>query len=278
MMNPWKLKSEMCAIGRRMVERGLVAAFEGNISARLGPDRVLCTPNLVCKGSLQPEDLASVDMTGKQVAGQKPCTSELLLHLAIYRRRPDVAAIVHAHPPHATAFAMAHEPIPGCLTAEAEVFLGEVPLAPYVTPGTQAVGDAVAPYAEHANAVLLANHGTVSFGKTLEEALFRTEILEAYCRSVILSRQIGTPQPLGAENVRALLASKQQLGLAARRSGLDDKGTRGTPPQATRAPLHEETVQDRAAGTAPPAATAELESLIREIADRVMAEMNGRPN
>src|SRR5262245_53819338 len=134
MANAWKLKQEICDVGRRIYERGLVAAFEGNLSARLGPDRVLCTPSGLCKGLLKPEDLCIVDMTGKQVDSRaagfslsptRTRSSEILLHLAVYRERKDVEAVVHTHAPHATAFAITHTAVPSCISAEVEVYLGE---------------------------------------------------------------------------------------------------------------------------------------------------------
>jgi L-fuculose-phosphate aldolase len=230
MANPWKLKQEMCEVGRRIYDRGLVSAFEGNLSARLGPDRLLCTPSGLCKALLKPEDLCMVDMDGKQVDGhtsafgsapQRKRSSEILLHVAIYRERPDVQAVVHTHAPHATAFAITHTAVPSCISAEVEVYLGEVPLAPYATPGTSAVGESVAPLIRNSNVVLLANHGTVSCGKSLEEALHFTEILEAYCRLLLLARPLGPVQRLSDEQMRDLMAAKRKLGLPDRRAALE---------------------------------------------------------
>src|SRR5262245_13016805 len=228
MPNPWKLKQDMCEVGRRIYERGLVSAFEGNLSARIAPDRVLCTPSGLCKGLLKPEDLCVVDMSGRQVDSgasgfsrtpTRTRSSEILLHLAIYRERPDVQAVVHTHAPHATAFAITHTAVPSCISAEVEVYVGEVPMAPYATPGTAEVGESVAPLVRDANVILLANHGTVSCGKSLEEALNRTEILEAYCRQLLLARPLGPPQRLSDQNMRDLLAIKQKLGIPDRRAG-----------------------------------------------------------
>ena len=278
MPSPWKLKTEMCEIGRRMYSRGLIAAFEGNLSVRLGPDRVLCTPTLICKGFLKPEDLCTVDMDGKQISGQSRRTSEVLLHLAIYRQREDVQAVVHAHPPHALAFALTHEPIPKCLLAEVEAFLGEVPTAPYATPGTQEFADTVAPFVGQANAILLANHGTVSYEKSLEQALFLTEILESYCRMLILSRQLGTAKQLSEQNIRDILALKQRLGLPDRRTGLEDCDLCGNDVVGRG---YEQQQPGAVAGTSdetgPAAATAaELEALVQRIADRVLSEVSRR--
>src|SRR5881398_2579143 len=145
-MNEYKLKDQICEIGRRIYAKGFAAANDGNITIRIGDNEVLCTPTMVSKGFLKPEDICKVDMEGKQLAGTRKRTSEVLLHLAIYKERPDVKACVHCHPPYATAFAVAHEPIPKCVLPEVEVFLGEVPISIYETPGDNRFASTVLPY------------------------------------------------------------------------------------------------------------------------------------
>lgn len=208
-----QLKRDICDIGRRVYNKGFAAANEGNISARLGRDQVLCTPTMHSKGFLQPGDICTVDLSGRQIAGDKKRTSEVMLHLAIYRQRPDLRAVVHCHPPHATAFAIAREPIPQCVLPEAEVFLGEVPIAPYATPGGQAFADTIAPFLKQSKVILLANHGTVSFDQTVERAYWWTEILDAYCRILILTRSLNGFQYLSNAEAHELLALKQSWGL-----------------------------------------------------------------
>ncbi|MER3415242.1 MAG: aldolase [Gemmataceae bacterium] len=220
--NERSLREEICEIGRRLYQRGFAAANDGNISARLGPKEVLCTPTMICKGFMKPEDLCVVDYDGNQVRGQRKRTSEILLHLAIYKARPDVMAVVHCHPPHATAFAVAHEPIPKCVLPEVEVFLGEVPIARYETPGTQAFAETVLPFVAHCNTVILANHGTVSFGPDVEKAYWYTEILDAYCRILVLARQLGRVNTFSGDKTRELLELKKRLGLDDPRFGLED--------------------------------------------------------
>ncbi len=275
MANLWKLKQEICEIGRRIYDRGLVAAFEGNISARLGPDRVLCTPSLVCKGRLKPEDLCVVDMAGKQSSGERKRSSEIFLHLAVYRERPDVEAVIHTHPPHTVAFALTHTKLPQCVTAEVEVFLGEVPLAPYATPGTPELGETIVPFVRDSNATILSNHGAVSWGRTLDEALNRTEILEAYCRTLLLARQLGPLQRLTDQNMRDLLAVKQTLGLPDRRIGRETFENcdltsnnvfgRGFCESSN------DSVQNEVSASCDQ--NADLEAMVREITNRVMASM-----
>src|SRR5207302_9941193 len=153
-----------------------------------------------------------VDYNGQQIAGSRKRTSEVLLHLAVYKNRPDINAVVHCHPPHATAFAVAHEPIPKCVLPEVEVFLGEVPIAKYATPGDQRLPNTIVPYVKDCNTILLANHGTVTFGPTLENAYFNSEIIDAYCRILILSKLLGRVNYFDDQKTRDLLALKKRLG------------------------------------------------------------------
>src|SRR3954447_24530939 len=211
-MTEYQHKEQMCEIGRRLYNRGFAAANDGNITVRLGPNEFLCTPTMVSKGFMKPDDICKVDGAGKQLAGKKKRTSEVLLHLAVYKERPDVNAVVHCHPPYATAFAVAQEPIPKCVLPEVEVFLGEVPMAVYETPGTQKFAETIVPYVKGSNTIILANHGTVTFGPTLEKAYFNTEIIDAYCRILILARQLGRVNYFSEEQTRELLALKKRLG------------------------------------------------------------------
>ena len=212
-INDRKLKEEICEIGRRVYNKGFAAANDGNISIRVGENEVLCSPTMICKGFMTPDDICAVDLDGNQIAGKRKRTSEILLHLAIMKHRPDVKAVVHCHPPHATAFAVAGEPIPQCILPEIEVFMGEVPIAPYETPGAQAFADTVVPFLKATNTIILKNHGTISFGKTLEEAYWKTEILDAYCRILLLTKQLGKPVDyLDEVKSRELLDLKKRLG------------------------------------------------------------------
>ncbi len=211
-IHDWSLKEEICEIGRRVYDKGFAAANDGNISIRVGENEVLCSPTMICKGFMQPEDICAVDLDGNQIAGQRKRTSEVLLHLTIMKHRPDVKAVVHCHPPHATAFAVAGEPIPQCVLPEVEVFMGEVPLAPYETPGGQKFADTVIPFLEGTNTIILASHGTVSFGKDLVDAYWKTEILDAYCRILLLAKQLGNVNYFDERQTRELLDLKQRLG------------------------------------------------------------------
>jgi L-fuculose-phosphate aldolase len=212
MQNLHQIKQDMCDIGRRIYNRQFAAANDGNITVRVGENEVLCTPTLHCKGFLKPDDISLVDMTGKQLSGRKKRSSEALLHLEIYRQREDIRSVVHCHPPHATAFAIAREPIPQCILPEVEVFLGDVPITKYETPGGQAFADTIIPFVKKTNVMILANHGTVSYGETVEQAYWWTEILDSYCRMLMLARQLGHVAYLSEGQSRELLDLKDKWG------------------------------------------------------------------
>lgn len=211
-MNEYKIKEQMCEIGRRLYAKGFAAANDGNITYRLNDKEILCTPTMVSKGYMKPDDICKVDYNGKQLAGTRKRTSEVLLHLVVYKLNPAINAVVHCHPPHATAFAVAHEPIPKCVLPEVEVFLGEVPISVYETPGDQRFADTIAPFVKDCNTILLANHGTITFGPTLENAYFNTEIIDAYCNILILSKILGRVNYFDEQKTKELLALKKRLG------------------------------------------------------------------
>jgi L-fuculose-phosphate aldolase len=212
MQNLHKIKQDMCEIGRRIYDRQFAAANDGNITVRVSENEVLCTPTLQCKGFLKPDDIALIDMNGKQISGRKKRSSEALLHLEIYRQREDVKSVVHCHPPHATAFAIAHEPIPQCILPEVEVFLGDVPITKYETPGGQEFADTIIPFVKRTNILILANHGTVSYGESVEQAYWWTEILDSYCRMLLLAKQLGNVSFLSGQKSQELLDLKDQWG------------------------------------------------------------------
>ncbi|MEM7557592.1 MAG: class II aldolase/adducin family protein, partial [Planctomycetota bacterium] len=212
MVNAHKIKQDICEIGRRIYNKGFAAANDGNITVRISDNEVLCTPTMHSKGFLKPDDISTIDMTGKQIAGRKKRSSEALLHLEIYKQRPEIKSVVHCHPPHATAFAVAREPIPQCVLPEVEVFLGDVPITKYETPGGQQFADTIIPFVEKSNVIILANHGTVSFGEDVEKAYWWTEILDAYCRILMLSRQLGKVNYLDQQKSVELLELKDKWG------------------------------------------------------------------
>jgi L-fuculose-phosphate aldolase len=212
MLNEFKIKEQICEIGRRVYAKGFAAANDGNISYRWSDKEIICSPTMVSKGFMKPEDICKVDYEGKQLAGTRKRSSEILLHLAVYKHRPDVRAVVHCHPPHATAFAVAGVPVPKCVLPEVEVFLGEVPTAIYETPGSQKFADTIVPHLKSSNTIILANHGTVTFGPDLEKAYWNSEIIDAYCRILILAQQLGNVNYFTQKQTGELLDLKKKLG------------------------------------------------------------------
>jgi L-fuculose-phosphate aldolase len=219
-----ELKKQICEVGRRLWQRAYVDGNGGNVAIRVGEGLALCTPTLVSKGFMKPEDLCLVDLDGNQMAGGKKRTSEILMHLQIMKQQPRALATVHCHPPHATAFAVAQVEPPTCMIPEIEVFIGRVPIAPYRTPGTPEMGKLVADLVDKHNTVLMGNHGAVSWSHvSVEDAYFKMEILEAYCRTVWVASQLGQPlKTFTAEQLKDLLKIKQNLGIPDPRIGLKE--------------------------------------------------------
>jgi len=193
------------------MERGLIAGAEGNLAVRIGPDRVLVTPRGRSKGDLAPEDLVEVDLEGRRLWGAREASTELGMHLAILRARADVGAVVHAHPPVATGFATAGQSVDCDCVPELIATVGRVPLVPYGTPGTPELGEQLLPLIAGHDALLLANHGAVTMGRTLEEALYRMESLEQGARILLVSRLVGGPVRLFQGDVARLDALRDVM-------------------------------------------------------------------
>ncbi|RLB58869.1 MAG: class II aldolase/adducin family protein [Deltaproteobacteria bacterium] len=230
-------------IGHRLWQRGLVSGSDGNISVRLDGGRLLVTPSGVSKGFLDPDRLLEVDLDGNPLpGGDRPAasagntngnlgdrpgnlgdrpagsggrpSSELAMHLQIYRRRPEIGAVVHAHPPVATAFASSGQALDSCLLSEAVLLLGTVPLVPFATPSTEEVPRALEPYLERCDAVLLQNHGAVTWAADLETAWMRMETVETTAQVLWLTRGLGGEVALGREQVESLMRVRRQAGLS----------------------------------------------------------------
>lgn len=275
MMNIQKVKQEICEIGDRLYKKGFAAANDGNISYRISETQLVCTPTGISKGFMKPEDLCLVDMnSGKQVSGKRKMTSEVKLHIAIMKERPELKSVVHCHPPHATAFGIAREPVPSCVLPEVEIFLGDVPVAKYDIPGSQNFADTILPFVHKSNVIILANHGTVSFGETVEKAYWWTEILDAYCRMLMLARGLGSINYFTEPEAKALLDLKQKWGMSDPRIGAqncdicandsfrDSWKAAGVEPRAFQAPSYLHSSE----GQAP----LDQEALIQAITSRVM--------
>jgi L-fuculose-phosphate aldolase len=284
-LNEHKLKEQICEIGRRVYNKGFAAANDGNISVRLNDKEIMCTPTMVSKGFMKPEDICKVDYEGKQIAGTRKRSSEILLHLSVYKHRPDVQSVVHCHPPHATAFAVAHEPIPKCILPEVEVFLGEVPIAVYETPGGQKFAETIVPYLKDCNTILLANHGTITFGPTLEKAYWNSEIIDAYCNILILSKQLGRVNYFSEGQTRELLDFKKKLGYDDPRlrnensdmcgNSVFDRGYSDFVPKAVAFAKEEGASCGGSCPTTTKAEITDVDELVRIVTDKVMAALAG---
>ncbi len=218
-----RAKREIVRAARKLWVREYVDGNGGNISCRVTDDYVLCTPTLLSKADVQPSDIVMVDLHGRQVAGTKPRSSEIWLHVAIMRAVPAARAVIHCHPPHATAYAATGRVPPEWLLAEPEVFLGPIGWVAYETPGTQAAADAAAEVATRHNTLMLANHGVACWADTVTHAEWHVENLDTYCRTLLLAAQL--PAPLAAippEKLRELLDLKRRLGLPDLRYDLSD--------------------------------------------------------
>jgi len=195
-MNELQLRGALCEVGRRLWQRNLIGGAEGNISCRLSPRQLLITPSGVSKGHLKPNELLIIDLKGELIKGEGKVSSEYRLHTAIYAGRPDCQAVVHAHPPVATGFALAGEDIPDNLLPESAVVLGSVATVPFAMPGTDEMSEAIAPLVEDHKTFLLANHGAAAMGSDLYDACYRMETLERVATVILHAKTIGGARPL----------------------------------------------------------------------------------
>ena len=198
------LKKLICDLGRRSYSKNFNDGNGGNFSVKIGDNLVLCTPTMVSKGSMTPADMCFVDLDGNQLAGSRKRTSEILAHLAIMKRQPLCRACCHAHPPHATAYALAGIRPPRNINPETEIFIGEVGLAEYGTPGTQAMADKVGEAGVDHDCVFMLNHGIMTWACDIETAFWKMENIEAHCYTVMLAAQIGGAKQFSAEKVEEL--------------------------------------------------------------------------
>ncbi len=214
------LKDRICHIGKRIWSKGYVDGNGGNITVRVGDNLVLCTPTLISKGFMTPDDICMVDLDGNQVAGTRPRTSEVNTHLGIMKNEPKAKSCVHAHPVYATAFAVAGVTPPSCLIPEPEVFLGEIGFASYQTPGTPENAREVGQLAKKHQSILMQNHGVICWGKDVEDAYWKMENTDAFCQTVSITMQIGGPKKYGPDKLKELIVLRKKLGMPDHR--LDD--------------------------------------------------------
>ena len=211
--NENELRRKIVEIGRLTFEKGWVAANDGNISVRLDNEQILATPTGVSKGMMSPEDLIVVDYRGRKIRGRLESTSEIAMHIAIYNGRPDIHAVVHVHPPVATGFASAGIPLNKAVLPEVVIGLGCIPTAAYGLPGTPALTEPLIPLIPQYDAILLANHGAVAYGKDLLQAYFRMETVEHFARINLVAEMLGGAKPLPRAEVDKLFDSRTRYGV-----------------------------------------------------------------
>ncbi|WML39845.1 class II aldolase/adducin family protein [Neobacillus sp. OS1-2] len=214
MITEIKFKKQICDIGKRIYDKGFVAANDGNISIRISDDQFLITPTGVSKGSLTPEMIIKVDIHGNVLDGEYRPTSEMKMHLLVYKERPDIQAVVHVHPPYATAFAIAGIPLDQALMPESVVYLGTIPIAEYGTPSTEEVPNAVKKHVREHQGVLLENHGALTWGKDLEHAYYLMESLEFTAKINWIAKQLNGDRELSKTHVNTLVEMKTKMGIA----------------------------------------------------------------
>jgi L-fuculose-phosphate aldolase len=203
-------RREIVKIGKMLHQRRYIAATDGNLSVRLDEDRVLVTPTGMSKGAMKTADMVIVDMEGQQIKGRRTVTSEIGMHLLIYRMRPDVGSVVHAHPPTATGFAASGLALDRPLICELVVGLGCVPLAKYGTPGTSELADALEPLVPQYDAILMANHGVVAYGEDLQSAYMKMETVEHFAQVALVAHLLGNEQPLQDHDVAKLMVARSK--------------------------------------------------------------------
>ena len=203
-------RKQLARFGKWLYRLGFVPGTAGNLSVRLSHDRILATPTGMSKCLLKASDMVLVDMEGRRVGESRNVTSEIGMHLAIYHQRPDVQAVVHAHPPIATGFASCGLALEEPLCSEIVMALGSIPLAPYATTGTDDVGCSIRPLIGQHDAILLANHGVVTAGETLHNAFMRMETVEHYAHICLVARQLGCPQPISGHHLQKLAEARSR--------------------------------------------------------------------
>ena len=236
-----ELRQDIVDIGRLVYQKGWVAANDGNISIRIDSNRILCTPTGISKGMMHPEDLIVCDGKGAKIEGRRERTTELAMHLTVYDMRPDIQAVLHAHPPVSTGFASAGRSLNLALLPEVVINLGCVPLAAYGLPGTPALTEPMLPFIPKYDAILMANHGAVCYGEDVYKAYFRMETLEHFARITLVAELLGGPKVLPKTEVDKLLDSRTRYGVKSRAAGepgcpavAEDFGAGGNKVEVTR--------------------------------------------
>jgi L-fuculose-phosphate aldolase len=211
MRTEYNLRKDLVEICRRMYQKGFIAATDGNVSIKVNENRLIFTPSGMCKGFLEADDLIITDLKGNKISGKYKATSEIYMHLAAYKERPDITAVVHGHPTAAIALTFANIAISECLLPEVIVTLGNIPVVPYETTGTYELASTISPYLREYDAVVLDKHGVVAVGKDVFDAFYKLEKVEHNAQVIHMARQVGRLDPLKPEQVQALLELRAKM-------------------------------------------------------------------
>ncbi len=212
MVSEWTIRRDICEVGRRLYQSGIMPGSDGNLSVMLNENEILISPSRLCKGYMLPEDIIKIDPRGNKISGELPPSLETAMHVAAYEERSDICAVVHAHPPICVAFTLAGTALPACVLPEIEVlFGGEVPVAPYATPGSTEVADSIRMPIRDKSVVLLPHHGALSVGVDIFQAGMRMEHVESAARIIFYARQLGGEHTLAPEKVQPLRALREKL-------------------------------------------------------------------
>lgn len=270
-----RIKEEICDIGRRIWMREYCDGNGGNISCRIGPDRFIVTPTGVSKGFMKPEMMSLVDGKGNQLAGHMKRSSEFTTHLAIYHSTPEAVAVCHAHPCHAGAFAIKELEPPARLIPELEVFVGQVAVASYETPGSPEIAASITPLAPKHQSIIMGCHGVICWGRSVEDAYFKMEITDAYCRTVILAQALPGAASIPCEKMGDLMDIKKKLGLPDNRFDLKPAELCEVDPWSQMCGQHGCSSPVTPFNPMPaPSAPPETEALVQKITDEILANLN----
>jgi L-fuculose-phosphate aldolase len=270
-----KLKKEICDIGRRIWMREYCDGNGGNISARLTPNRFIITPTGVSKGFMTPEMMSMVDLQGNQLAGTWKRSSEFTTHAAIYSTTPEAASVCHAHPCHAGAFAIKELQPPPRLIPELEVFVGQVAVAGYQTPGSPEMAESIKPLAPHHQSIIMGCHGVICWGKSVEDAYFKMEITDAYCRTVILAQSLPGSASIPCDKLDDLLKMKKGMGLPDNRYDLKNAELCEVDPWDQMCGQHGCSSPVTPFNPMPaPQSGADIEALVQKLTDEIVANLS----
>lgn len=271
MMSEYEVRKQMCDIGVRVYNRGMVAANDGNFSVKISPNEILCTPTGISKGFMTPSMICKVDAKGNVIStdGKHTPSSEVKMHLRIYEERPDVTAVVHAHPMYGTAHAIAGIPLVKQIMPESTIFLGEVPIAKYGLPSTPEVPDSLEPFLQTHDAVLLESHGALTWGVDLMAAYFKMEGLEFYAQLSYTAQMLGGAKELPANEVKRLVDMRRSMNLPGKHPCLEQEGACGISGQTSQA-------SKPVSKPAPASKELDMAALTEEITRKVMEHLQNR--